>query len=93
MRDDGVTILDVRPPEEFAVGHVTGALSIAVRELEEKLGDIPPGQEVIAYCRGPYCVLSFEAVALLRQRGFVARRLEDGFPEWRVAGLPISSGP
>ncbi len=90
MRDDGVTILDLRPPEEFAAGHVPGALNITVEELEEKLGDIPSGREVIAYCRGPYCVLSFEAVALLRQNGFEARRLEDGFPEWKHAGRPVS---
>lgn len=90
MREDGVTILDVRPPEEFAAGHVPGALNITVEELEDKLGDIPSGQEVIAYCRGPYCVLSFEAVALLRQNGFEARRLEDGFPEWKHAGRPVS---
>lgn len=93
MRDGLVTVLDVRPPEEFAVGHVPGALNITVKELEERLGDIPPGQDVIAYCRGAYCVLSFEAVALLRKRGFEARRLEDGFPEWRTAGLPTSGGP
>ncbi len=93
MQDGLVTILDVRPPEEFAAGHVPGALNITVKELGERLGDIPAGQEVIAYCRGPYCVLSFEAVALLRKRGFEARRLDDGYPEWKAAGLPVEAGP
>jgi ArsR family transcriptional regulator len=84
-----VTILDVRPEDEFALGHLPGALNIPLRELEARLGEIDPGQEVVAYCRGPYCVLSYEAVAALRARGFKARRLEDGLPEWRVAGLPV----
>jgi len=84
-----VTILDVRPEDEFALGHLPGALSIPLRELEARLGEIDPKHEVVAYCRGPYCVLSYEAVAALRARGFKARRLEDGLPEWRVAGLPV----
>jgi len=88
-RDGAVTILDVRPEDEFALGHLPGALDIPLRELEARLGEIDPKQEVVAYCRGPYCVLSFEAVAALRARGFKARRLEDGLPEWRVAGLPV----
>jgi ArsR family transcriptional regulator len=84
-----VTILDVRPEDEFALGHLPGALNIPLRELEARLGEIDPKHEVVAYCRGPYCVLSYEAVAALRARGFAARRLEDGLPEWRVAGLPV----
>jgi ArsR family transcriptional regulator len=84
-----VTILDVRPEDEFALGHLPGALNIPLRELESRLGEIDPEQEIVAYCRGPYCVLSYEAVAALRARGFKARRLEDGLPEWRVAGLPV----
>jgi ArsR family transcriptional regulator len=88
-RDGAVTILDVRPEDEFALGHLPDALNIPLRELEARLGEINPKQEVVAYCRGPYCVLSFEAVAALRARGFKARRLEDGLPEWRVAGLPV----
>jgi rhodanese-related sulfurtransferase/DNA-binding transcriptional ArsR family regulator len=84
-----VTILDVRPEDEFALGHLPGALNIPLRELESRLGEIDPKQEVVAYCRGPYCVLSYEAVAALRARGLKARRLEDGLPEWRVAGLPV----
>lgn len=86
-----VTILDVRPAEEFANGHVPGALNIAVGDLDDRRGDLPTDREIIAYCRGPYCVLSFEAVAILRRRGFEARRLEDGFPEWKLAGLPTDS--
>jgi rhodanese-related sulfurtransferase/DNA-binding transcriptional ArsR family regulator len=84
-----VTILDVRPEDEFALGHLPGALNIPLRKLKARLGEIDPKQEVVAYCRGPYCVLSYEAVAALRARGFKARRLEDGLPEWRVAGLPV----
>lgn len=87
-----VTILDVRPEDEFALGHVPGALNIPLRELKSRLGEIDPKQEIVAYCRGPYCVLSYEAVAQLRARGFNVRRLEDGLPEWRAAGLPVVAG-
>jgi ArsR family transcriptional regulator len=87
-----VTILDVRPEDEFALGHLPGALNIPLRELEARLGEMDPRQEIVAYCRGPYCVLSYEAVAQLRARGFKARRLEDGLPEWRAAGLPMATG-
>ncbi len=88
-RDGLVTVLDVRPKDEFAMEHLPGAKNIPLEELETRLSEIDPAQEVIAYCRGPYCVLSFEAVAALRQRGIKARRLEDGLPEWRAAGLPL----
>jgi len=84
-----VTVLDVRPPDEFALGHLPGAVNIPLRELEARLAGLDPSLEIIAYCRGPYCVLSYEAVAALRTNGFKARRLEDGFPEWRAAGLPV----
>ena len=84
-----VIILDVRPEDEFALGHLPGAVSIPLRNLEKRLTEFDPAQEIIAYCRGPYCVLSYEAVAVLRARGFKARRLQDGLPEWRAAGLPI----
>ena len=84
-----VTILDVRPEDEFALGHLPGALNIPLRELKARLGEMDPDQEIVAYCRGPYCVLSYEAVAQLRARGFKVRRLEDGLPEWRAAGLPV----
>jgi len=87
-----VTILDVRPEDEFALGHLPGALNIPLRELEARLSEIDPDQEVVAYCRGPYCVLSYEAVAQLRARGLKVRRLEDGLPEWRAAGLPVVTG-
>ena len=88
-RDGLVTVLDVRPKDEFAIEHLPGAKNIPLDELEARLSEIDPAQEVIAYCRGPYCVLSYEAVAALRQRGIRARRLEDGLPEWRAAGLPL----
>ena len=87
-----VTVLDVRPCDEFALGHVPGALNIPLGELEKRLSDLPLSQEIVAYCRGPYCVLSYEAAALLRERGFAVRRLEDGMPEWRAAGLPVETG-
>ncbi len=91
LQDGLVTILDVRPEDEFAVGHLPGALNIPLAELERRLGELPPDREVIAYCRGPYCVLSFEAVAALRARGYLVRRLEDGYPEWKAAGLPVQA--
>ncbi len=84
-----VTVLDVRPPEEYASGHVPGAVNVPLKELGKRLKDLPQDQEIVAYCRGPHCVLAFEAVAQLREKGFQARRLEDGFPEWREAGLPV----
>jgi rhodanese-related sulfurtransferase/DNA-binding transcriptional ArsR family regulator len=91
VRDGLVTVLDVRPPEEYAQGHVAGALNVPLDRLQERLKDLPPDREVVAYCRGPWCVLSFEAVARLREAGFDARRLQDGLPEWRRAGLPVVS--
>ena len=90
-RDNLVTVLDVRPPDEFAVGHVPGAVNIPLDELEARLAELDPDHEIVAYCRGPWCVLSFEAVAALRVRGFKIRRLEDGLPEWRAAGLPVET--
>ena len=81
IRKDAVIVLDVRPPDEFALGHVPGAVNIPLRALKERLSEINPDREIVAYCRGEYCVLSFEAVALLRARGFNARRLEEGLPE------------
>ena len=84
-----VTVLDVRPPEEFAAGHLPGAVNIPIRELEKRLKELPKGKEIVAYCRGPYCLMSYDAVALLRKKGLSARRLEAGLPEWRLAGLPL----
>jgi rhodanese-related sulfurtransferase/DNA-binding transcriptional ArsR family regulator len=91
LHDGLVTVLDVRPEDEFALGHLPGALNIPLSELERRLGELPTDREVIAYCRGPYCVLSFEAVAALRARGYLVHRLEDGYPEWKAAGLPIEA--
>jgi rhodanese-related sulfurtransferase len=84
-----VTVLDVRPAEEYAAGHLPGALNVPVDRLEKYLSKLPKRKEVVAYCRGPYCLMSFEAVAKLRKRGFKAKRLENGYPEWRAAGLPV----
>ncbi|MPZ30040.1 MAG: metalloregulator ArsR/SmtB family transcription factor [Rhodospirillales bacterium] len=92
LRDGAVTVLDVRPQDEFALGHLPGAINVPLAELERRLSALEPGQEIVAYCRGPYCVLSYEAVAKLRARGFTVRRLEDGYPEWRAAGLPVEAG-
>ena len=92
LREGAVTVLDVRPEDEYALGHLPGALNIPLRALKVRLSELNPSQEIVAYCRGPYCVLSYEAVAQLRARGFKVRRLEDGLPEWRAAGLPVIGG-
>lgn len=84
-----VTLLDVRPAEEYAAGHLPGALNVPIEKLESYLSKLPRRKEVVAYCRGPYCLMSFEAVQKLRKRGFKAKRLQDGYPEWRAAGLPV----
>lgn len=84
-----VVVLDVRPSEEYAAGHIAGAVSMPLAELERRLAELPPGRRVVAYCRGPYCVLAAEAVRLLRKRGVEALRLKEGYPEWRDAGLPV----
>jgi rhodanese-related sulfurtransferase/DNA-binding transcriptional ArsR family regulator len=97
--DGLVTVLDVRPPEEYAAGHVPGAVNIPLAELEQRLDELlkqddssGDGQrEIVAYCRGPHCVLAFDAVARLRKKGIKARRLEDGYPEWKTAGLPVET--
>jgi rhodanese-related sulfurtransferase len=91
VRKGDVTVLDVRPREEFEAGHIEGARSVPLSELEEALARLPRRKEVIAYCRGPYCVLAAEAVRQLRGKGYRARRLEDGYPEWRDAGHPVAS--
>lgn len=88
VKQDLVTVLDVRPKEEFDAGHVQGAINIPIEELEQHLEQFVPDQEIVAYCRGPHCILAFDAVAQLREKGFLARRLENGYPEWKVAGLP-----
>lgn len=87
-----VAVLDVRPVEEYAAGHIPGARSVPLADLDRRLGELPNDVEIVAYCRGPYCVLAPEALRTLRANGFAARRLEDGFPEWRQAGLPVEVG-
>jgi ArsR family transcriptional regulator len=91
MKRGLVTVLDVRPEDEFALGHLPGAHNIPLSQLKRRLSALDRNTEIIAYCRGPYCVLSFEAVARLRKLGFKARRLEEGLPEWKAAGLPIET--
>lgn len=88
-RDGLVTVLDVRPNEEYAAGHLPGAINVPLKDLESHFKNFDPDQEIVAYCRGPHCILAFEAVANLRKKGFKAARLKDGFPEWKLAGLPI----
>lgn len=87
-----VVVIDVRPPEEYAAGHVAGALSVPLAHLERRLAELPRSKRIVAYCRGPYCVLAAEAVRRLRTRGYDAVRLKDGYPEWRDAGLPTGVG-
>lgn len=86
-----VTVLDVRPPEEYAAGHLPGAINIPVHELAKRIRELPKRREIVAYCRGPYCLMSYDAVALLRKKGLKARRLEAGLPEWRFGGHPVES--
>jgi rhodanese-related sulfurtransferase/DNA-binding transcriptional ArsR family regulator len=92
LRAGTVTVLDVRPEDEFALGHVPGALNVPLHALEARLSELNPSQEIVAYCRSAFCVLSYEAIAALRARGFKAHRLEDGFPEWRSTELPVAVG-
>jgi len=92
IKSGGVTVLDVRPVAEFAGGHIAGARSVPVTELRRHLRALSKDIEVVAYCRGPYCVYADDAVRELRRKGFTARRLEDGYPEWKRAGLPIAAG-
>ncbi len=89
VRDGRAIVVDVRPSEEYRAGHIRGARSIPLDELERRAAELPIRKEIVAYCRGPYCVMAFEAVHLLRKRGRRARRLVEGFPEWRAAGLPV----
>lgn len=90
-REGLVTVLDVRPKEEYASGHLPGAINIPLQALEAHLGELDPHQEIVAYCRGPHCILAFDAVSKLRKKGFKVHRLEDGFPEWKLGGWPVES--
>jgi rhodanese-related sulfurtransferase/DNA-binding transcriptional ArsR family regulator len=90
LEDPGTLVIDVRPAEEYAAGHIPGALSVPLGELKARIAQLPPAAEIVAYCRGPYCVLAPQAIEILRRAGLQARRLQEGFPEWRLAGLPIA---
>jgi rhodanese-related sulfurtransferase len=92
LRRGDLIVLDVRPPPEFRAGHIAGARSVPVSELRRNLRALPKDVEVVAYCRGPYCVYADDAVRELNRRGYRAQRLEDGFPEWKQAGLPVAAG-
>ena len=92
MRDGDVTVIDVRPEDEYREGHIPGALTIPVAHLKRRLAEIPKTRDVVAYCRGPYCVYSIEAVGILRKHGYHALRASEGFPDWRASGLPVVSG-
>ena len=85
-------VLDVRPAEEFAAGHIPGAINVPIDALPKRLKELPKDQEIVAYCRGPYCMFALEAVAELRKKGYRARRLEEGFPEWKAERLPVDEG-
>jgi len=91
-RSADVVILDTRPPNEYEAGHIAGAISVPVADLRRRLKDLPKAKEYVAYCRGPYCVYADQAVELLQAKGRRARRLLEGFPEWRAAGLPVDTG-
>ena len=87
-----VVVLDVRPPDEYAAGHIPGAISMPYEEMEERLSELHADGEIVAYCRGPYCIYAVRAVEVLRRAGFQARRLEDGIPDWTLRGLPVVVG-
>ncbi|MDD4116976.1 MAG: metalloregulator ArsR/SmtB family transcription factor [Kiritimatiellae bacterium] len=92
VRQGKATVLDMRPPEEFAAGHIAGAISVPLAQLEQRLNELPRDRDIVAYCRGPYCVLSVHAVETLRRRGFRAVRLEDGVADWQAQGFPVAAG-
>jgi len=92
VRSGEVVVLDVRPAEEFEAGHIPGALNIPLDKLPRRLKQLPQDQEIVAYCRGPYCMLAYDAVKLLRSKGFQAKRMEEGFPEWKAQKLPVTTG-
>ena len=91
LEDPGTLVIDVRPAEEYAAGHIPGALSVPLSELKGRIAQFPSAAEIVAYCRGPYCVLAPQAIEILGRAGLRARRLNEGFPEWRLAGLPVEA--
>lgn len=91
MQDGLVTLLDVRPQAEFMLGHLPGAINVPMEELERRIAELPKDKEIVAYCRGPYCVMSVDAVEALKAKGYRVRRLEDGYPEWRASGLAVET--
>jgi rhodanese-related sulfurtransferase len=93
LRNRDVIVLDVRPESEYDAGHIAGARSIPIRELNSRLRELPKSRRIVAYCRGPFCVFADEAVTRLRARGYRAFPLEGGFPEWKLRGLPVTTGP
>lgn len=92
LEEDAVTVLDVRPADEYRAGHIAGAISIPVEQLERRLAELPRDRPVVAYCRGPYCVYALDAVEVLRRHGYDAQRMGDGLPDWRLAGHPVHTG-
>jgi rhodanese-related sulfurtransferase len=92
VREGRVIVLDVRPVEEYRAGHIPGAVSVPIDELKRRLKKLSREEEIIAYCRGPYCLFSIRALELLRRRGFKARRFQEGIPDWKAAGLPVAVG-
>lgn len=91
LEDPATLVIDVRPAEEYAAGHIPGALSVPLGELKVRIAELPPAAEIVAYCRGPYCILAPEAIEILHRAGLRARRLQEGLPEWRLAGLPVAA--
>jgi rhodanese-related sulfurtransferase/DNA-binding transcriptional ArsR family regulator len=92
LKSGEALVIDVRPPEEYEAGHIPGAVNVPIETLPRRLAEFPQRKEVVAYCRGPYCMLAVEAVKRLRKRGYRARRFEDGFPEWKSEGRPVAVG-
>ena len=90
VKEGTVIVLDVRPAEEYQAGHIPGAISIPLKALEQRLSELPQDQEIVAYCRGPYCVLAVQAVQVLRSKGFHAFRMEEGVQDWRARGFPVT---
>lgn len=93
IREGAATVLDIRPEDEYRAGHIAGAISVPPGEIQRRIAGLPRDREIVAYCRGPYCVYAAEAVEALREAGFRARRMEEGLPDWRARGFPVEAGP